>query len=94
VFILYYLGIAVTSVMAAGNIQYVPEILVIRSRGNSVCIVNRPTNFRQKYWGRIPGWIAIFLSVRACMWTGKESSLLTNSLSSRDKDELMVSLNF
>jgi hypothetical protein len=41
-----YLGIAVTSIMAAGNIQYVPEILVIQSRNNSASIVIRPMNLR------------------------------------------------
>ena len=92
-FIFYYLGIAVTSVMAAGNIQYIPEILVNQSKGNSTCTVNRPKNLRQKYRDMIPGWIGILLSVSACRRTGKERSLLTNSLSSRDKDELMVSLN-
>lgn len=92
-FVFYYMGIVVTSVMAAGNIQYVPEILVIQSRGNSACIVNRPTNLRQKYRDTIPGWIGIFLSVSAFKLTGKESSPLTNRLSSRDKDELMANLN-
>ena len=93
-FAFYYLGIAVTSVMTAGNIQYVPEILVFQSRGNSACIVNRPRNLRHKYRGMISGWIGIFLSVSACRRTGKESSILTNNnLSSRDIDELMVSLN-
>lgn len=82
-----------TSVMEAGNIQYVPEILAIQSRGSSAYVVSRPTNIRQKYPDTIPGWIGIFLSVSACRRTGKESSLLTSSLSSRDKEELMASLN-
>jgi hypothetical protein len=93
VLVCQYLRKRVISIMAAGNVQYVPEILVIQSRGNSASIVIRPINLRQKYRVTIPGWIGIFLSVSDCRLAGRECSLLSKSLFSRDKDELMVSLN-
>jgi len=61
--------------MAAGNIQYVPEILVIQSRGNSACIVNSPTSLRQEYRGTIPGWIGIFPLNQRLQADGKRKRL-------------------